>query len=76
MYIRVKAFPGSKKESVERIGESEYAIHIKEKAERNMANKRIIEIIAETYEVSSKRVRIINGHHSPTKLISIIDDSI
>jgi len=71
MYIKVKAFPKSKKESIEKLSQNKFEIRIKEKAERNLANQRIIEILAEYFGVKEKDVKIINGHHHPSKLISI-----
>lgn len=73
MYIRVKVTPGSKKETCVKISESEYVITVREKAERNMANNRVIERIAHEIHRDSKDVRIISGHHSRTKLLSVRD---
>ena len=36
-----------------------------------MANKKIIQIMADFFKVSSKDIRIINGHHHPHKLLII-----
>jgi uncharacterized protein YggU (UPF0235/DUF167 family) len=44
---------------------------VREKAERNLANKRVLEIIAEAFNVSVKKVRIINGHQSPSKILAV-----
>lgn len=71
MYVKVKVFAGVSKESVLLLGDNRYEIKIKEKAERNMANKRVVEIIAELYKVPVKKVKIFSGHHSPSKLLSI-----
>ena len=71
MYIKVTAFPKSKKESLKELSKDRFEVRVKEKAERNMANQRIIEIVAEYFGVRVKDVKIINGHHHPSKLISI-----
>ncbi len=71
MYIKVKAFPKSKKEEIKKISEDIYEVYIKEKAERNMANKRIVELMAVEFSVDERKVRIINGHHSPSKMLSV-----
>jgi uncharacterized protein YggU (UPF0235/DUF167 family) len=71
MYIKVKVITGAKQEKIEKKAENSFNIWVKEKAERNRANNRVCEIIASIFSVSSKTVRIINGHHSPSKLISI-----
>lgn len=54
--------------------EDEYLISVKEKAEGNQANHRVRELLALTYLVPVQKVRIISGHHSPGKLISIDND--
>ncbi len=71
MYIKVKVFAGTRKEKVKEVGENRYEIHVKEPAERNMANSRIIALVAELYKISPKAVKIFSGHHSPSKLLSI-----
>ncbi len=73
MYIKVKAIAGAKKEKIEKKSEDSYVIWVKEKAERNMANKRICEIMATLLDVSLDQIRIINGHQSPSKILSIRD---
>lgn len=69
MYIHVKVKAGMKKESfVVKTGDS-FLVSVKEKAERNMANTRVLEIIASHFKVPKNKVRIVNGHHSPSKLL-------
>ncbi len=72
MYIKVKVKAGANKEVVDKINDNHYNISIKEKAERNMANERVCQIIAGILGVNVGKVRIINGHHSPSKLISVM----
>ncbi len=71
MYIKVKAFPKSKQEEIKEVAEGRFEIKVKEKAEKNLANQRIIEIVASHFKVDKKDVRIINGHHHQSKLLSI-----
>ncbi|MCC6324004.1 DUF167 domain-containing protein [Candidatus Nomurabacteria bacterium] len=74
MFVKVKVFAGAKKEAVKEIGENRYEIHVKEKAERNLANTRVISLVADLYKISPKSVKIFSGHHSPSKLLSIRTD--
>jgi len=74
MYIKVKVYPNSKKESIEKVGENRLDIKVKEKAEKNMANNRVIELVARHCNVSVGKVRIINGHHSPSKMLSVEEE--
>jgi len=71
MYIRVHVKPDSKKESVTRESETELYIAVKEKAERNMANKRVVTLLSGEYNVSTSDIRLVTGHHSPTKMFNI-----
>lgn len=71
MYIKVRVLAGAKREEVEKKADDHYIISVKEPAERNLANKRICEIIASLYNISSKQVRIISGHQSPSKILSV-----
>jgi uncharacterized protein (TIGR00251 family) len=73
MYIHVRVKPSSKEEKVTKKSETHYIISVKEPAERNLANKRIVEIISEIF--STKNVRIVNGHNSPSKLLIVGDSS-
>lgn len=72
MYVKVRVFPGNKKEVVQKISDSTYEIRVKEPAERNLANQRIRELIALEYAVTSKQVRIVSGHRSSTKIVDVI----
>ena len=50
-------------------------VAVKEKAERNLANRRVIELVAKHLKVPAGKIRIISGHHSPSKMLSIdLDD--
>lgn len=73
MYIKVAVVAGAKKEIVVRDREDHYTITVREPAERNMANTRIREIIAREVSVPVGRVRLVSGHQSPHKIVSIMD---
>lgn len=69
MYIKVKILAGAKKEVVKKISNDHFDISVKEKAENNNANRRLLEIMHNEYPNSA--IRIISGHHSPSKILSI-----
>jgi uncharacterized protein YggU (UPF0235/DUF167 family) len=71
MYIHVHSFPKARTEKVIEKSPDHFDIHVREVAERNMANMRICELVAGHFGVSRGNVRIINGHHSTSKLLSI-----
>ena len=70
MYIHVRAHPKSKNEKLEKLKDDHFEIWVKEPAEKNQANKKIIELL-KAHFTESKSVRIISGHHSPSKLFSV-----
>ena len=69
MYIKVRVKPNARKEEVIQESDDHFVISVKQKAERNMANKRILEIVKAMYP--GELVRIIHGHQSPSKLLAI-----
>lgn len=71
MYIKAKVFAGVKKEVFKEIGENRFEIHVKEPAKRNLANIKVVELVAIHFGISPKKVRIVNGHHHPVKLLSV-----
>jgi len=71
MYIRVKAIPGSKKESLVVLKQDHLQISVKEPAERNLANMRILELVARHCGVPVGKVKILSGHQSRSKLLSV-----
>lgn len=72
MYIRVVVQPSAKKELFQKTGDCRFSVSVKEKAERNMANERVCELVARHFGVPRSAVRIVNGHQSPTKLLDIL----
>ena len=71
MYIKLKVFPDQKKEAFTVVGDNRFEARVRVPAERNMANTRVIELTAEHFETSVKKVRIISGHHHPSKILSV-----
>jgi uncharacterized protein YggU (UPF0235/DUF167 family) len=69
MYLKLKVIPDAKNEKVEKIKDDEYCIWVKAPAENNKANTRVLELIRDLYPQTS--VRIISGHHSPSKIVSV-----
>ena len=70
MYLKVFVTPGARKERLEEKGEI-LAISVKEPAAGNRANTRVRELVAERFGVSTSAVRILTGHHSRGKMVSI-----
>ncbi len=71
MYIKIKVTADAKKELFKKINDTEFHIAVKKKAKQNQANKRIIELVREKLKITKGDIRIVSGHHSPSKVISI-----
>lgn len=71
MYVRVHVQPGAKKEGFEPISDTEFHITVREKAERNMANDRVRELLARNLGLQEREVRLVSGHRSPNKIFDI-----
>jgi len=72
MYIKIRVIAGAKREVVTEESADHFKISVKEPAERNLANARVLEIVRAKF--SGKNVQIVNGHHSPSKLLVVDDD--
>ncbi len=70
MYIKVFVTPGAKREKIEEKGET-LVVSVKEPASNNLANTRVREIIAKWQGAPLAKVRILTGHRSRAKMISI-----
>ncbi|MBU4480340.1 DUF167 domain-containing protein [Patescibacteria group bacterium] len=71
MYIKVRVYPKSKKEEFKKLKVNKFEIRVKEKAERNMANTRVVDILAEYFKIGRGKVKLVAGHQSPSKMFSI-----
>lgn len=65
--------PKSKKETFEQLDQDTYKISVKEKAERNLANIRVLELVSEKLAVPKNKIKIITGHHTQNKILFIGD---
>lgn len=69
MYLKIRVVTDASKEKVDIISDDLWHIWVKQPAINNAANTRILEIIRASYPHQS--VRIISGHHSPSKIVSV-----
>ncbi len=74
MYVKARVQAGAKAESLRQVSDTHFAIAVREKAERNEANLRVIALVAGHFGVPAGKVRIVNGHRSPSKLLSVDTD--
>ena len=71
MYVHVTVTAGAKKETVKKLKDAHLTISVREPALRNMANKRVLELVAGYFGLSKGKARIVSGHHSPSKIVRI-----
>jgi uncharacterized protein YggU (UPF0235/DUF167 family) len=74
MYITVNVTPSARKEVFEKKSEIVFGVFVKEPPRQNKANMRVRELVAQHFAVSLGRVKIITGHRSPKKIISVETD--
>lgn len=70
MFIKVFVTPGARKEQVEEKGDT-LVVRVREPAAGNAANRRVREIVALRLDKSVGAVRILTGHRSRCKIVSI-----
>ncbi len=73
MYIRVSVSAGAKKEVFKQVKSDSFLAAVKDPPEQNRANKRVLELVATHFGILPKQIRIVSGHHSPGKILSIPD---
>ena len=71
MYVKVRVIAGAKKEVLEKRKKDLLRVAGREPAERNLANGRVVELVAAHYRMPKNKVRIISGHRSQSKILAI-----
>ena len=69
-HIRVKVTADAARESV---SSKKGVLHIfvKEPAQGNMANRRVVQLVAKHTGTSPSHVKIVAGHHAPNKTLAV-----
>lgn len=71
MKIFIKVKTGAKEEKIEKTGENNYMVSVKERPKKGLANKAVIKTLSRYFKVPQKNVVIISGLSSGQKLIKI-----
>ena len=71
MRINVSVKPNAKYSQVTKVSQFDYKVSVDAPAEDDKANKRLIEILAEHFEVPKSFVSILKGFRSKKKIIEI-----
>lgn len=70
--LKVKAHPDSKKDRLQRRGPDAFEIWVRAPAERGRANAAVIELLASELRLEAKRLRVVKGATSPSKLVAVL----
>ncbi|MEK7390521.1 MAG: DUF167 domain-containing protein [Patescibacteria group bacterium] len=71
MHVKVRVKTEAKREEIVLKSKNSLVISLKEKPERNAANKKLVAVIGRHFSVPVSRVKIITGHKKPTKIVLI-----
>lgn len=71
MKISIQIKPGSKKEGIEILSETEWVVRVKEPAVEGKANAAMIEAIAEKLNLPKSKVKLLHGLKSKKKIVEI-----
>lgn len=71
MYIKVEVNAEAKRNSLKRLSSEKFRIDVKDKAKNNLANRRALSLLAEHLQVPAKHLRIMHGHTTAHKIVSL-----
>ncbi len=74
MYIKVKVTPQAKQDKVEMVKSDEFRVAVRAEARAGMANKKMLELLSAHIDIPLKKLRLVSGHTSPSKIVSVRDD--
>lgn len=73
MKIKVRVQPKAKQEKIEETGPFELKVYFNVPPEHGRANDKLVEMLAEYYQVSKSEVFIVSGSRSQNKVVEIVD---
>ncbi|MEI6479115.1 MAG: DUF167 family protein [bacterium] len=73
MLIHAKVETESKKEEVLEKNKTSFVVKVKDEAKENKANNKVLLLLSRHFNIEKNRLRIITGHHSPSKILEILD---
>ena len=75
MIIKVKIFPGSRKEEIVKERNS-FEIKIKEEPREGKANKAVVSLLANYFNISENKIKLIKGFRTRNKIFKINEQNI
>ena len=71
MRIKVKVKPGASKNEVKKIDENLYEVRTTTIPEKGKANEKVIELLADFFDVPKSRIKIVKGQTSREKEVEV-----
>lgn len=71
MRIKVKVKPGASKNEVKKVEENLYEVRTTVIPERGKANEKVIELLADFFDVPKSRIEILRGQTSREKEVEV-----
>lgn len=72
-FIKVKVFPGSKKEGITEKQNGGFEIKVKEKPVQGLANFAVIKILSSYFKIPKQKIRLIRGFKQRNKIFEILN---
>ncbi len=72
MLIKVKVTTESKKDEIIKKSEDSFLVKVREKAEGGMANQKVKQILADYFNISDNKIRLIKGGKRTNKIFEIL----
>ena len=70
--FKVKVHPGSKDNRLAQLRADAFEVWVKAEAERGQANMAVLALLAAHLNIEAKRLRIVKGATSPSKIVSVL----
>ncbi len=74
MLIHAKIEPDSATDEVIEKNPVSFIVKVRAPAERNEANEAMLRVLSTYLKVHKNQLRIITGHHMPSKIIDVIEE--
>ena len=72
MLIRVYVTPNAREAGVVKVSEDYFEVRVDERAVAGRANKRLLEILAEHFNIPKSRIIIVKGSKTRNKTLQVI----
>jgi uncharacterized protein YggU (UPF0235/DUF167 family) len=72
MLIKVKVFPGSKKEGIVKKRSDSFDVKVREKPVRGEATRAVINVLSNFFDIPENKVKLIKGFKKRNKIFEII----